>query len=256
MDKQTNLEIQLNSYEIVYRDKKILNLYNNNDKLTDFLRNRRLSKGLKYLKSKYSIETISKWKVLIVCGGPGSEGLFFLNNGFNDVTVSDFSINALEIAKSLNSSLKTLVLNAESITFENNSYDLVVVQDGLHHLPRPSLGFTEMLRVAKKAILVIEPYDSFVGKVFGTEWEVVGTSTNYVYRWNVKMVEQVVKSYLLKEYNSIKVYQIWDHSLILLKLTKNISSEYLRLFVVNIIYKVLSIFNILGNNMVCIVSKE
>ena len=220
------------------------------------MRNRRLRKGLKYLTSKYSIETISNWKVLIVCGGIGSEGLFFLNNGFNDVTVSDFSINALEIAKSLNSRLKTLVLNAESISFENNSYDLVVVQDGLHHLPRPSLGFTEMLRVAKKAILVIEPYDSFVGKVFGTEWEVVGTSTNYVYRWNVKMVEQVVKSYLLKEYNSIKVYQIWDHSLMLLKLTKNISSENLRLFFVSILYKVLSIFNILGNMMVCIVSKE
>ena len=251
---QNKVDVQLACYEEVYKESRIFHEYHRKDKLTVFLRNRRLKKGLQYLENRFLDDSIRKWKVLIVCGGPGSEGLFFLNSGFNDVTVSDFSLNAIEIAKTLNNNLKTLVINAESISLEDNSYDLVVVQDGLHHLTRPALGFTEMLRVAKRAIIVIEPYESLIGKYFGTEWEVVGTSINYVYRWNVKMVEQIVKSYLLKGYKSIKVFRLWDHSLFLLKLTK-VLPDSKRLYVIKFIYKLISIFNNLGNMMVCIVLK-
>jgi ubiquinone/menaquinone biosynthesis C-methylase UbiE len=80
----------------------------------------------------------------------------------------------------------------------DNSYDLVVVQDGLHHLPRPVTGFTEMLRVAKKAVIVIESYDSWVGDLIGTEFEVQGNAINFAFRWNRKMMVQVTKSFLLR----------------------------------------------------------
>jgi hypothetical protein len=63
----------------------------------------------------------------------------------------------------------------------------------LHHLPRPVTGFTEMLRVAKKAVIVIEPYDSLIGNLLGTEWEEQGTAINYVYRWDKNSFTQAKK---------------------------------------------------------------
>jgi ubiquinone/menaquinone biosynthesis C-methylase UbiE len=112
--------------------------------------------------------------VLLTCGGVGGEGLFFKKNGFNNVTVSDISENSLKICNEFDPSITTMMLNGESLDVPDASYDLVVVQDGLHHLPRPVTGFTEMLRVAKKAVIVIEPFDSLIGNLIGTEWEEQG----------------------------------------------------------------------------------
>ena len=65
----------------------------------------------------------------------------------------------MALCRSFDERLKTRVLNAEEMSeVEDGSYDLVLVQDGLHHLPRPTLGFTEMLRVARIAAIVIEPH--------------------------------------------------------------------------------------------------
>jgi len=250
----SNIEEQLGAHEIIYEDSKKYDFHITDDKLTRFLRDRRLQKGLNYLKGKFTDEDFSNWKILVVCGGVGGEGIFFLNAGFKDVTSSDFSINAIKIAKTLNSKLKVMVLNAEQIPLEDNSYDIVVVQDGLHHLPRPSLGFTEMLRVAKRAIIVVEPYKGLVGKYIGTEWEEVGASINYVYRWNADMVKQTVKSFLLKYYTSIKVFRLWDHSLAILKILKYLPKS-LKLFTAKLLYKGLSVFSFAGNMMVCIVCK-
>jgi ubiquinone/menaquinone biosynthesis C-methylase UbiE len=246
---------QFNAYEDFYKVFEILPDYQRKDNLTSFLRYRRLKKSLDYIDSIYTKETTRNWKVLIICCGPGSEGSFFIDNGFNNVTISDYSLNALEVSKKLNNNLKAFVLNAEAIALDDNSFDLCVVQDGLHHLTRPALGFTEMLRISKSAIIVIEPYNSLVGKFWGKEWEEVGDSINYVFRWDLNMINQVVKSYLLKDYTSIKVFRIWDHSLTILKFIKFLP-EFAKLLTAKFIYKFLSIFNSLGNMMICVVIKN
>jgi SAM-dependent methyltransferase len=47
----------------------------------------------------------------------------------------------------------------EKLPFEDSEIDCVIAKEAFHHWPRPMLGLYEMLRVAKKAILLIEPYD-------------------------------------------------------------------------------------------------
>src|SRR5687767_4966694 len=98
-----------------------------NDPLTRYLRDRRIIKGIEQIK-KHAKENISSWKVLIVCGGVGGEGVFFIKNGFIDVTVSDISANSLKICNRLDPQIKTLVLNGEDLALEDNSFDLVLVQ--------------------------------------------------------------------------------------------------------------------------------
>jgi ubiquinone/menaquinone biosynthesis C-methylase UbiE len=61
--------------------------------------------------------------------------------------------------------LKGIVLNAERTNLPSQSFDIALVQDGLHHLSSPVQGFTEMLRVAKRAVVFLEPHDSLVGRM-------------------------------------------------------------------------------------------
>jgi len=49
--------------------------------------------------------------------------------------------------------------NAEKLSFENNTFDYVLCKESYHHFPRPYMAVYEMLRVAKKAVVIIEPQD-------------------------------------------------------------------------------------------------
>src|SRR5689334_5153468 len=110
-----------------------------NDPLIRYLRDRRLHRALKELDKRGRLD-VAKQSVLLVCGGVGGEGTFLANQGFVDVTVSDLSEKPMELCRRFDERLKTRVLNAEDMSeVEDRSYDIVVVQDGLHHLPRPVL---------------------------------------------------------------------------------------------------------------------
>ena len=134
--------------------------------------------------------------ILILCSGEGMEGSILCDRGFSDVTISDLTDNGVKAALERDNRLKGFPLDAQNTGLKNESYDVVVVQDGLHHLSSPVQGFTEMLRVAKKGVIFLEPHDSLVGRMIGTKWEKNGESINYVFRWDKKLVEQIISSYL------------------------------------------------------------
>src|SRR5258706_16179265 len=98
MDK--NVLQQKEAFEDIYKVEKSdrFDFHLTPDKFIRYLRDRRLQKGLTYLRDHFKEET-NQWTVLTVCGGVGGEGMFFLRSGFTDVTVSDFSANSLVIAK-------------------------------------------------------------------------------------------------------------------------------------------------------------
>ena len=51
------------------------------------------------------------------------------------------------------------VENVEKLSFDDNSFDYVFCKEAYHHFPRAYLGVYEMIRVAKKAIILAEPQD-------------------------------------------------------------------------------------------------
>lgn len=53
--------------------------------------------------------------------------------------------------------------NAECLSFADGSFDLVLCKESYHHFPRPMIALYEMLRVARKAVVLIEPNDPHVG---------------------------------------------------------------------------------------------
>lgn len=49
--------------------------------------------------------------------------------------------------------------NAEALSFADGQFDFVFCKESYHHFPRPMLALYEMLRVARKGVLLIEPAD-------------------------------------------------------------------------------------------------
>jgi len=186
----------------------------------------------------------------------GGEGTLLANLGFSRVTVSDFSEEALRVCSRRDPRLSTLQLNAEHMDVPDEAYDLVLVQDGLHHLPRPPLGLTEMLRVARRAVIVIEPYDGLVGRLLGTRWERHSGSVNYVFRWTDSMLAQVTRSYLLQRPCYVKGLRIWDHNVLIGRVVRRFGSRG-GVLAARAVYGLLALaLPRLGNMMVGVVAKD
>ena len=52
--------------------------------------------------------------------------------------------------------------NAEALSFDADAFDYVLCKEAYHHFPRPMIALYEMLRVASRAVVLIEPNDRFV----------------------------------------------------------------------------------------------
>jgi SAM-dependent methyltransferase len=236
------------------RTETIWDFHYTSDPLIRYLRDRRLRLALKELDKRGRLDA-ARQSVLLVCGGVGGEGTFLANQGFVDVTVSDLSGEALERCRRFDGRLKTRLLNAEDMSeVADGSYDLVLVQDGLHHLPRPVLGFTEMLRVARTAVVVIEPHCGLVAKAIGTKWEVVGDAINYVFRWSRSIFEQSTRSFLLRDDVEVITCRFFDHNLVVGRAVQKLPRNW-QLWAARTIYGLLRLVAPMGNMMVGIVLK-
>ena len=51
--------------------------------------------------------------------------------------------------------------NAEALSFSDHEFDFVCCKESYHHFPRPMLALYEMLRIARKGVVLIEPNDRF-----------------------------------------------------------------------------------------------
>jgi ubiquinone/menaquinone biosynthesis C-methylase UbiE len=122
--------------------------------------------------------TINNWlqKILFSCIDPllGSTGSSWLtvgdaygldahyiqtNNPTHTAHASDLNSDFLEVASKEGFVSSFSAENAEKLSFDNNSFDYVLCKESYHHFPRPYMAVYEMLRVAKKGVVIIEPQD-------------------------------------------------------------------------------------------------
>ncbi|NLX24820.1 MAG: methyltransferase domain-containing protein [Lentisphaerae bacterium] len=132
--------------------------------------------------------------------GDGSFGsdAYFLQQQGADVLATSLTDASLRIAHEKGFLNKFAAVNAEEIPFADDSFDYVLCKEAYHHFPRPAIAFYEMLRVAKEAVVLIEPYDGpkrlmelvkepmkklLWGKTQTIHFEPSG---NYIYRVNPK----------------------------------------------------------------------
>ena len=108
----------------------------------------------------------SPQRVLTIGDGRSGQEARFLAERGHKVVASD--LDTTRLAKLHEASIidEYRQLNAEDIDYPTNAFDYTVAKETLHHLQRPYLGIYEMIRVARKAAIFIEPhyrYPSTIG---------------------------------------------------------------------------------------------
>lgn len=149
--------------------------------------------------------------VLCVCADK-SEQAVFLGLGFKRVTIANADVRQrggdyIPYDWSFQDS--------QQLTFKDRSFDVVFVSDGLHHCRSPHKALVEMVRTARKAVVVFESRDNLLMRVanrFGlspeyeleavicNNWIFGGMDNtavpNYIYRWTEREFSKTVNSFL------------------------------------------------------------
>jgi SAM-dependent methyltransferase len=139
--------------------------------------------------------------VLVVCGGPLDEQVM-REVGFRDFTITN-----------LDAGMANHRQDAENLTYEDGSFDTVIVHAGLHHCHSPHRALLEMYRVARKCAIAFEARDSLLIRAavnlgFTMDYEhsaisadgksggVADTGTpNFIYRWTERDVVNTISSF-------------------------------------------------------------
>lgn len=111
-----------------------------------------------------SIPFINKQKVLFVGVGTGAD-LELINYLDLDIVAIDYSTDMLDKAKSKfkNSNIKFIQMDAQDMTFENESFDYVIASLILSVVPDANKCFQEMTRVLEKDGKIVV-FDKFAPK--------------------------------------------------------------------------------------------
>ena len=157
-----------------------------------------------------------KW-LTIGDGRCGTDANYILRKGC-EVHATDISDKLLRIGSEKGFIKSYGAENAENLSFDDNSYDYVLIKEAFHHLPRPWLGLYEAFRVCRKAVIIIEPSDKkgfykyfsniikflIRRRVTNHSFEPIG---NYVYSINILELEKFL---LRMHYTNISTNKVID----------------------------------------------
>jgi ubiquinone/menaquinone biosynthesis C-methylase UbiE len=101
-----------------------------------------------------------KW--LTIGDAYGHDSIMLRRAGIKNVVASDLDSAMLSLGHQTGMVLEYLSVNAEKINCPDNSFDYILCKEALHHMPRPILAIYEMLRVARKGVIFIEPHDPLI----------------------------------------------------------------------------------------------
>jgi ubiquinone/menaquinone biosynthesis C-methylase UbiE len=155
-------------------------------------------------------------KVLDVGAGTGRLSLPMANRGAS-VTALDVSPKMLEIIKRKNSKIQTVVGGAESLPFENNSFDVVTAVFLIVHLKDPTRFFDEAYRVLKdRGILVVTNINQKNPPQIKTK---AGQIIIESYYHRPEKIKEILESlaFSIEENIFVKEKEVWVDQLILAK---------------------------------------
>ena len=175
------------------QDEELPSCYTGQDTVDAWRHQRMLACTLPLIKEWPS----SGW-ITVGDGNFGSDAFFLRNHGAS-VTATSISENTLSIAHAHGWIEAFAAENAESLSFGDNGVDFVLCKEALHHFPRPPLGLYEMLRVARNAVVLIEPIEAgwrplsslkalAKSVLRGDSGEQFEPSGNFVYRLSIREV--------------------------------------------------------------------
>ena len=136
-------------------------------------------------------------------GRYGSDAAYLHAHGIT-VTATSLTSERLKKAAELGYIKDYRAENAESISAAADAFDYVLCKEAYHHFPRPPIALYEMLRVARQAVVMIEPLDQvrlldgmkrLIKRVLrGNVSQEFEPSGNYLYRLKLRELEKLMLS--------------------------------------------------------------
>lgn len=121
---------------------------------SDVWRNLRMLKNIDPFLKHHSD---AKW--LTIGDGRFGTSAMYINQKRGNAFPTDIDISLLEIAKQKKWISAYKYANAENLPFADNEYDFAFCKEAFHHFPRAYIAIYEMIRITKKAVILIEPSD-------------------------------------------------------------------------------------------------
>jgi SAM-dependent methyltransferase len=195
----------------VAHEQHMINLIHEKDKRLFTLKNKDCIAYLLNIRTLDILEPLlnNKNTWLTIGDYNGFEAKYFQEKG-QPVIASDISDVFLKEAKAEGLIEEYKKENVEQLSLSQNSIDYLLCREAFHHFPRAYLGLYEMLRVAKKGVIVVEPVDilakmpmvllfknicdrfnpQLINKFWKNRysWEPVG---NYVFKISEREVEKI-----------------------------------------------------------------
>lgn len=118
----------------------------------------------------------------------GFDAHYIIGHPYQEATASDLNEDFLKTSKSIGLITNFTSQNAEKLSFDDDSFDFVLCKETYHHFPRPYAALYEMIRVAKKGIVIIEPQDP-ISKI-----PLLLALVNIIAKLNPKMIKKIWKN--------------------------------------------------------------
>lgn len=167
---------------------------------------------------------------VLVVGSSAEDGRLLRKIGFTTVTLSNLlKPRPSEQADLDNAGMHAVSVDAEAMELADNSYDLVLAHETLHHCRSPHKALLEMLRVSRRHVILLEPNNSLAMQLllrlrFSFPYELPaviasGCQTggvrdscipNYIFRWSAMDFYQTTASYLAESDFDLHTREYWD----------------------------------------------
>lgn len=169
-----------------------------------------------YLRNDFYIETVKNLipndgSSVLICGGGLLDKSVFEELEFKNVTITNLDTRTPEEQyHPFNWDFQ----NAQELSYQDESFDYVVIHAAIHHTAMPHKTLLELFRVSKKGVLAFESRDSLLMKfmerfdltqtyehaaVFHNDCKFGGINNthipNYIYRWTEREIEKTINTY-------------------------------------------------------------
>ena len=147
----------------------------------------------------YQWNSRARW-MTVGDGRYGSDAAYLIENNLEAVATSLTDENLKEAAR-LGYIREYQAENAEHLSFTDDAFDFVLCKESYHHFPRPPIALYEMLRVARRGVVLIEPIDNprlldgikkTIKRVMRGDREYqFEPSGNFLYRISIREIEKL-----------------------------------------------------------------
>lgn len=147
----------------------------------------------------------------LTIGDTGADAAYIRGSCHGRVVASSITRTQLDMIadKGFLKGIEIAEVNAEETKLPDRSFDYVYCKEAYHHFARPAMGFYEMIRISRKAIILCEPLDPFPSRILDelrlaakyllrgqgrreAEFEEAG---NFVFRLSVQEIRKMATAY-------------------------------------------------------------